>query len=107
MLCSAQNFCFFNHRVAQRQTLGLQGFKVSDDNGKQCILAVGNTRLIARNGPGATPQVDHVAYAVANWNQAAIETELKRRGLNPEAEGNNSIQFKDPDGYHVQISAKA
>jgi catechol 2,3-dioxygenase-like lactoylglutathione lyase family enzyme len=84
----------------------LFGMKVSNDNGKQCNLAIGDTFIIARNGTGATPQVDHIAYAIDNWNTAAVEAALKSRGLNPQPEGDNSIQFKDPDGFHVQLSAK-
>jgi catechol 2,3-dioxygenase-like lactoylglutathione lyase family enzyme len=84
----------------------LFGMKVSADNGKQCNLAAGATQIIARNGSGATPQVDHIALAIDNWNTAAIEAELKRRGLNPQGEGENSLQFKDPDGFHVQLNAK-
>jgi len=84
----------------------LFGMQVSGDNGKQCNLALGSTQIIARNGSGTTPQVDHISYAIDNWNTAAVEAELKRRGLNPQPEGENSLRFSDPDGYHVQLNAK-
>jgi catechol 2,3-dioxygenase-like lactoylglutathione lyase family enzyme len=85
----------------------LLGATVSEDNGKQCVLTFGDVRFIARNGmAGHTPFVDHIAYAIENWNQDAVLAELKSRGLNPEPEGDNSLQLKDPDGFHVQLSAK-
>jgi catechol 2,3-dioxygenase-like lactoylglutathione lyase family enzyme len=85
---------------------GLLGLKVSADNGKQCNLAVGGVNMIVRNGMGATPTVDHMAYSVDNWNDDAVLAELKRRGLDPKPEGVHSFQVKDPDGYHVQLMAK-
>jgi catechol 2,3-dioxygenase-like lactoylglutathione lyase family enzyme len=100
-----------SYRVADyRKTRDLYadlfGLQVSGDNGKQCNLALGTTQIIARNGSGTTPQVDHISYAIDNWNTVAVEGELKRRGLNPQPEGENSLRFSDPDGYHVQLNAK-
>jgi catechol 2,3-dioxygenase-like lactoylglutathione lyase family enzyme len=85
---------------------GLLGMKVSADNGKQCNLALGGINIIARNGMGPTPNVDHIAYSIDNWSDDAVLAELKRRGLDPKPEGMNSFQIKDPDGYHAQLSAK-
>ena len=85
---------------------GLLGVKVSADTGKQCNLALGTVNIILRNGTGPTPNVDHIAYSIDNWSDDAILAELKRRGLDPKPEGMHSFQVKDPDGYHVQLSAK-
>ena len=85
----------------------LLGAPVSEDTGKQCVLTMGDLRFIVRNGEaGRTPLVDHIAYSFENWNQEAMVSELKRRGLSPQPEGENSLQLRDPDGYHVQLSAK-
>ena len=86
----------------------LLGLKVLNDDGKtRCNLQVGNINMIARTGKaGATPQVDHLSYYIDNWNKAAIEANLKARGLNPQPEGAEGLQFKDPDGMHVQLQAK-
>lgn len=81
----------------------LFSLKVTNDNGKQCTLWCGPNEIVARNGMGPTPQVDHIAYAIDNWDNATVEAELTRRGLNPKPEGENSFQFKDPDGFHVQL----
>src|SRR5258706_9078912 len=67
----------------------LLGLKVLNDDSKtRCNLQVGNINLIARTGKaGTTPQVDHLSYYIDNWNKAAIEANLKARGLNPQPEG--------------------
>ena len=86
----------------------LLGMKVSHDDGKQAYLAFGDSFLLprnARNG-GATPRVDHIAYTIDNWNKDAVETELKRRGLQARPDTENSFHIKDPDGFDVQISGK-
>lgn len=85
---------------------GLLGMKVSADNGKQCNLAVGGLRIIARNGTGGTPKVDHIAYAIENWNHDAMMATLKERGFDPKPEGDSDLQLKDPDGFHVQLLGK-
>lgn len=85
---------------------GLLGLKVSDDNGKQCNLTLGSLHIIARNAAAPTPTVDHIAYAIDNWNHDAMMADLKRRGFNPQPEGDTDIQLKDPDGYHVQLVPK-
>jgi catechol 2,3-dioxygenase-like lactoylglutathione lyase family enzyme len=86
----------------------LLGMKVSHDDGKQAYLAFGDSFLLprnARNG-GPTPRVDHIAYTIDNWNKDAVEAELKRRGLQPRPDTENSFHVKDPDGFDVQISGK-
>ncbi|HEV8146097.1 MAG TPA: VOC family protein [Bryobacteraceae bacterium] len=86
----------------------LLGMKVSGDNGRQCNLSFGDTFLLprnARNG-GTTPRVDHIAYTIETWNKSAVEEELKRRGLAPRPDTENSFHVKDPDGFDLQISGK-
>ena len=86
----------------------LLGMKVSHDDGKQAYLAFGDSFLLprnARNG-GPTPRVDHIAYTIDNWNKDAVEAELKRRGLQPRPDTENSFHVKDPDGFDVQISGQ-
>ena len=85
----------------------LFGLKVSNDDGKsRCNLAIGNINLIARNTKDNKSYVDHLSYYIDNWDKAAIEANLKARGLNPQPEGKEGLQFKDPDGMHVQLQAK-
>jgi catechol 2,3-dioxygenase-like lactoylglutathione lyase family enzyme len=86
----------------------LLGMKVSHDDGKQCNMSFGDTFLLprnARNG-GTTPRVDHIAYTIETWDKNAVETELKRRGLTPRLDTEDSFHVKDPDGFDLQISGK-
>jgi len=87
---------------------GLMGMKVSGDTGRQANLAFGDSFLLprnARNG-GVTPRVDHIAYTIENWDRDAVEAELKRWGLEPRKDTENSFHVKDPDGFDLQISGK-
>jgi catechol 2,3-dioxygenase-like lactoylglutathione lyase family enzyme len=86
------------------------GMKVTQDTGRQCYLGFGDTFLLPRNGrPDSKtppPHVDHVAYTIDNWNKADVEAELKRRGLTPRPDTDDSFHVKDPDGFDLQISGK-
>jgi catechol 2,3-dioxygenase-like lactoylglutathione lyase family enzyme len=84
----------------------LLGMKVSQDDGKQCFLSLGDTFIIPRNRPTGTPRIDHIAYTIDNWNKDAVEAELKRRGLQPRPDTKNSFHVKDPEGFDLQISGK-
>ena len=84
----------------------LFGMKLSHDDGKQCYLAFGDTFLIPRNHDSGTPRIDHIAYTIDNWDKNAVEAELKRRGLDPQPDTENSFHVKDPNGFDLQISGK-
>jgi catechol 2,3-dioxygenase-like lactoylglutathione lyase family enzyme len=86
----------------------LLGMKVSGDDGKQCNLTFGGNWLLARNirGDRKPPLVDHIAITIDNWDKNKVEAELKRRGLDPRPDTDNSFHVKDPDGYNLQISGK-
>ena len=84
----------------------LLGMQVKQDDGKQCFLTFGDSFLIPRNRPSNTPRIDHIAYTIDNWDKNAVETELKRRGLKPIADTENSFHVEDPNGFDLQISGK-
>ena len=83
----------------------LLGMKASHDNGRECRLSFGNAILLPRNGRAGTrmPRIDHVAYTIENWNREAVEQELKRRGLQPRPDTEDSFHVQDPDGFDLQI----
>ena len=88
----------------------LLGMAVKHDDGKQCELAFGDSFIIprkSRHPEGRTPFIDHVAYTIDNWDTLAVEAELKRRGLDPRPDTENSFHIKDPDGFDLQICGKA
>jgi catechol 2,3-dioxygenase-like lactoylglutathione lyase family enzyme len=87
----------------------LLGMKVSHDNGKQAFLEFGNTLLLVRktHQPDNKPYIDHVCYTLDNWDENAVEAELRRRGLDPRADmggGSKSFHVKDPDGFDLQVA---
>jgi len=87
----------------------LFGMKVSHDDGKQCYLAFGDTFVIPRNSTRPEvkpPLINHIAYTIDNWDNNQVEAELRRRGLQPRPDTENSFHVKDPDGFDLQISGK-
>lgn len=88
----------------------LFGLKVVQDTGSQCYLVLNgsNTFIIPRNAPPGVrpPRIDHIAYTIADWNAKAVEAELKRRGLDPRPDTENSFHVTDPNGFNLQISGK-
>jgi catechol 2,3-dioxygenase-like lactoylglutathione lyase family enzyme len=85
---------------------GLLGMHAREDNGTQCFLTFGDSYLIPRNRPSNTPRIDHIAYTIDNWDKKAVEAELKRRGLDPKPDTDNSFHVLDPNGFDLQISGK-
>lgn len=87
----------------------LLGMKVSQDTGTQCYLEFGDTLLTARKirQPGAKPYINHICYTLDDWDEDAVEAELRRRGLEPRSDmggGAKSFHIRDPDGYDVQVA---
>ena len=88
--------------------VSLLGMQVSHDDDRQCYLSFGNTFLLPRNARQGTtpPRVDHIAYTIETWDKNYVEAELKRRGLSPRPDTEDSFHVKDPDGFDLQISGK-
>ena len=86
----------------------LLGMKVSHDDGRQAYLSFGDTFLLPRNARSGAPapRVDHIAYTIEDWDKNVVEAELKRRGLTPRPDTENSFHVQDPDGFNLQISGK-
>jgi catechol 2,3-dioxygenase-like lactoylglutathione lyase family enzyme len=87
---------------------GLFGMQVSGDNGKQCNLQFGDAYIIARKSrqPDSRPFVDHIAYTIDEWDRKYVEDELRRRGMDPRPDTDESFHVKDPDGYDLQVASK-
>jgi catechol 2,3-dioxygenase-like lactoylglutathione lyase family enzyme len=88
----------------------LMGMTVKRDDGKgEATLTFGDSSLVVRKTRRAdnAAYIDHVCYTISDWDRTAVESELKRRGLNPRPGQNEfSFEVKDPDGYGLQIAAK-
>ncbi len=88
----------------------LLGMQVINDDGKECGLKFGNTVIKARKTthPEGKPDIGHIAYTVENWDEKAVEAELKRRGLEPRTDtggATKSFHIKDPDGFGVELTS--
>lgn len=84
----------------------LLGMEPVRDDGSQCYMRFGESVLIPRNMKNRTshtPGIDHIAYTIENWNRDAVEAELKRRGLDPRPDTNDSFHVRDINGYDLQI----
>jgi catechol 2,3-dioxygenase-like lactoylglutathione lyase family enzyme len=100
-----------DYKVTRDFYAELFGMEVKQDDGKrQCYLSFGDTFLLPRNGrPDGNhppPYVDHIAYTIENWDQAAVKAELEKRGLKPAPDTPDSFHVRDPDGFNLQISGK-
>ncbi|MEP6493832.1 MAG: VOC family protein [bacterium] len=106
----------------------LMGWKVRSDDGKQCVLDIGENSggIIIRGGLAAAPPAaitdaglgvsrppvqavfDGFAWGISPWDTDRVKAELEKRGLNPVADhaGSDykSFRVKDPDGFDVAIT---
>jgi catechol 2,3-dioxygenase-like lactoylglutathione lyase family enzyme len=91
--------------------LGMENLP-SADNGRETRLMFGpppgkgGSFLIPRNGrtaANAKATVDHICYAISNWDEKTVRSALKARGLEepPEAGG---LHVYDPFDYDVQLT---
>ncbi|HEV2223968.1 MAG TPA: VOC family protein [Candidatus Acidoferrales bacterium] len=81
----------------------LLGMQPHNDDGHECYMRFGESVLIPRDRPPNTPRIDHIAYTIENWDKDAVEAELKRRGLNPTPDTEDSFHVRDINGYDLQI----
>jgi len=103
-----------DYRITRDFYADLMGMKVTADNGtNSCNLVFGNSFMIPRNrrvpqgqtpDPNAKGFIDHIAMTIDKWDKSAVETELKRRNLEPRPDTENSFHVIDPDGFDLQIS---
>ncbi|HTE45026.1 MAG TPA: VOC family protein, partial [Gemmatimonadaceae bacterium] len=106
----------------------LMGWKIRSDDGKQCVLDIGDNSggIIIRGGLAAPPPAaitdaglgvnrppvqaifDGFAWGIAPWDENKVKAELDKRGLNPVADhaGSDyrSFRVKDPDGFDLAIT---
>ena len=102
--------------------IALMGWSLRSDDGKRAVLDVGSWgSVIFRPAPADSFEtsgsgrggvvhaaVESFCFGIEPWSAAAVEAELKKRGLAPIAEqgpnGFESFHVKDPDGFDLQIS---
>jgi catechol 2,3-dioxygenase-like lactoylglutathione lyase family enzyme len=86
---------------------GLWGMKVvSEKPGEECLLRFGPNTLEIRES-SAKPRCNSYGFAIENFDKAKVEAELKRRGLEPQADPKWAFAIKDPDGLVIGVTDKA
>src|SRR6185436_3636401 len=113
--------------------IALMGWKLRQDDGKQAIMDMGEwgSCIFKQAAPGTFPPpapapaadaapggrgggrgparitMNGFSFVINPWNAKTVETELRRRGMDPIAEndgkGFESFRVKDPDGWDLQI----
>lgn len=83
----------------------LLGVPVSNDDGKQAYLWLGDAFMVVKTGEtgNGRPGIDHFAWNVADWDKDRVASELKKRGLEMHADSRKSIMTKDLNGYPLQL----
>lgn len=106
----------------------LMGWKVRSDDGKQCVLDIGENSggIVIRGGLATPPPAaitdaglgvsrppvqavfDGFAWGIEPWDTDKVKAELEKRGLNPIADNAGSdyksFRVKDPDGFDLAIT---
>lgn len=122
------NYSCADYKKAAAFYATLMGWKVRSDDGKQCMLDIGDNSggILIRGGLTAPPPAaitdaglgvsrppvravfDGFAWGISPWDEKKVEAELKKRGLNPVADHRGSdyraFKFKDPDGFDVAVT---
>ena len=90
--------------------MDLFGMRLVFEDRKKCSVAFGSLEdaiyISPSIQPGKKPFVDHLALSIEGFNLRAVEAELKRLGLDPEADGDCAWTIHDPDGYRIQVCAE-
>ena len=68
----------------------------------------GDALMIVRqaNVGEQAPGLEKMAFTIENWDQGAVEAELKRRGLHPITDTDRGFWFHDLEGNEIGVFAK-
>jgi catechol 2,3-dioxygenase-like lactoylglutathione lyase family enzyme len=83
-------------------------FGVDTPGGPVCFLKFGENAFYLRKSehPENKPYVAHFAMAVENFNQAAVKTELERRGYKPQPDSKYGWSIQDPAGMRTEVAGR-
>ena len=62
--------------------------------------ALGHLSIHPTPAGKAPGHIDHFCLGLANFNEAKVVEELKKRGASPQG-----LHVKDPDGLNIQLNA--
>src|SRR5580704_3401532 len=89
--------------------IALMGWKLRSDDGSQAVLDIGNwgSAIFKQAPEQRTAVVTSYCFVIDPWDAKAVQSELRKRGLNPVADddgkGFQSFHVTDPDGFDLQI----
>jgi catechol 2,3-dioxygenase-like lactoylglutathione lyase family enzyme len=83
-------------------------FGVDTPGGPVCFLKFGKNYLYMRKSqhPENKAYVAHFALEVENYDQAAVKTELQRRGYMPHADTKYAWSIQDPEGMRIEVAGR-
>jgi catechol 2,3-dioxygenase-like lactoylglutathione lyase family enzyme len=84
----------------------LLGMKVIRETPRKVYLKFGGDTMVLDGSlkDGEEPFCNHYGIQIENYDSAKVEAELKRRGLNPQANTKLAWTVKDPDGMTVDVA---
>ncbi|HEY4304870.1 MAG TPA: VOC family protein [Gemmatimonadaceae bacterium] len=122
------NYQCTDYKTAAAFYATLMGWKIRSDDGKQCMLDIGDNSggILIRGGLTAPPPAaitdaglgvtrppihavfDGFAWGISPWDEGKVKAALEKRGLKPVADHRGSdyraFRFKDPDGFDVAVT---
>jgi catechol 2,3-dioxygenase-like lactoylglutathione lyase family enzyme len=83
-------------------------FGVDAPDGPICFLKFGENYIYLRKSqhPENKPYVAHFSMAVENFDQAAVKTELERRGYKPKPDTKYGWSIQDPAGMRTEVAGR-
>jgi catechol 2,3-dioxygenase-like lactoylglutathione lyase family enzyme len=87
----------------------LLGLQVSNDDGKQAYVWLGDAFIIVKNGRDDSPRaaIDLMAWNLADWYADRVAAELNKRGLDARTDTTGkSILTKDLNGFPIRLCSK-
>lgn len=90
-----------------RDMMGMKVIYSGGGGDPETFLRFGqNTLYLSKTKqPGMKPYCTHFALVIADYNSGKVETELKRRGLDPKPNSKLAWTFNDPNGFQVEVAA--
>lgn len=81
-------------------------YEKKDADSPEIFLRFGRNTLYLRKTakPEDKPYCNHYAFVVDNYDQAKVEAELNRRGLNPKPDSKLAWTIADPDGMRLEVA---
>ena len=89
-----------------RDLLGMKVIYEQPAPNRQIFLRFGRNTLYLRKTANAGDKAfcNHFAFVVDDYNQAKVEAELKRRGLDPKPDSKLAWTITDPDGMRIEVA---